>query len=251
MLHRQDYGRCAEGGQAGERLTFTEQIEAKQERAAERAERFEDRAEKAEAESARRFKVSHDMMDAIPMGQPILIGHYSEKRDRAYRERAWSHLGKAVEAGERAKHYDSRAATARFTAAGEQFSNPAYLNRRIEEVEKEVRTILARIEGRMYLNSEEAHFTPTEADLERFKGRLQIEMERLEFYEAKLEEIGGIAFTRETLKGKQAVKIRGRWERIVRLNPKTVAIPNICYPLPEHQDKWALKYAYAEVTAAR
>ena len=41
---------------------------------------------------------------------------------------------------------------------------------------------------------------------------------------------GKVVYNRDTLKGKQAVKIRGRWELIVKLNPTTVAIPNICFP---------------------
>lgn len=41
------------------------------------------------------------------MGQPILVGHYSEKRDRNYRDRAWNKLGKSVELGKLAEHHTS------------------------------------------------------------------------------------------------------------------------------------------------
>jgi len=113
-------------GTVGEKLSFAEQVEAKQERAEARAERFETRSEKAEAESQQAFDTSHKMMKAIPMGQPILVGHYSETRDRNYRDRAWNLLGKAVHAADKAKHYDDRAEVARRTAAGEKLSDPAF-----------------------------------------------------------------------------------------------------------------------------
>jgi hypothetical protein len=72
--------------------------------------RLERAAARATEESAAAHKRSHDMMAAIPMGQPILLNHHSEGRDRRYRDRAWNLLGKAVHASERAAEYASRAA---------------------------------------------------------------------------------------------------------------------------------------------
>jgi hypothetical protein len=65
--------------------------------------------EKAETRSAALSKQSHDMMSVIPMGQPILVGHHSEKRDRNYRDRAWNKMGKSVELGKLADHHASKA----------------------------------------------------------------------------------------------------------------------------------------------
>lgn len=53
--------------------------EAKQ---AARKARFEERAEQASAESASTYNRARDMAQAIPFGQPILVGHHSETRDR-------------------------------------------------------------------------------------------------------------------------------------------------------------------------
>lgn len=79
----------------------------------------------------------------------------------------------------------------------------------------------------------------------------EADRDRIEFYQHCLASCGAVVFSRETLKGKTAVKIRGLWQQIVRLNPTTVAVPNICYPQEEHQRKYALKYAYTEVQDAR
>lgn len=236
-------------GAEGERLTFAEQVEATQDRAAERADRFEDRSISAAHDSAAHHKTSHDMLAVIPLGQPILVGHHSEKRDRAYRERAWNQMGKAVEASDRAQHYAGRAATARATADGAQYSDPAYLGRRIKECEAEIRQFGWRLQGKFYSYSDPRPIS--DAERERYQRLLEREQDKLEFHQHCLATCGRAVFNKATLAGKTAVKVRGRWELIVKLNPTTVAVPNICYPLEEHQRKYALKYPYSDVQDAK
>lgn len=52
-----------------------------------RAERLRGWAEKREARSAAAFKAAKTIADGIPFGQPILIGHHSEKRARRDQEK--------------------------------------------------------------------------------------------------------------------------------------------------------------------
>lgn len=74
--------------------------------------RYEDLAEKNRKESTRLYEQSHKMADVIPFGQPILIGHHSESRDRNYRNKIWNTMGKSIEADKKAAYYDQRAAAA-------------------------------------------------------------------------------------------------------------------------------------------
>ena len=74
-----------------------------------RRERYEELSEKASRESKQAHQAFRDKMSAIPMGQPILVGHHSEQRDRRYRERAWDTLGKAVKLSDKADYYESKA----------------------------------------------------------------------------------------------------------------------------------------------
>lgn len=67
-------------------------------------------AEKLEAEGNARYQRARQMASAIPFGQPILVGHHSEKRDRNYRARIHTNFGKAFEAHGKAKEYAARAA---------------------------------------------------------------------------------------------------------------------------------------------
>lgn len=82
--------------------------EAKQ---AARKARFEERAAKAGAESANVYKRARSMGEAIPFGQPILVGHHSEKRDRNFRERIHNTYGKAFALQDKAQHYEQKAAS--------------------------------------------------------------------------------------------------------------------------------------------
>jgi len=51
------------------------------------------------------------MAESIPFGQPILIGHHSEKRDRNFRNRIHDTYGKAFALQDKAAYYDGKAAS--------------------------------------------------------------------------------------------------------------------------------------------
>lgn len=77
-----------------------------------RAERLAERAAKARQGSAQAFGEASTMAQAIPLGQPILVGHYSEKGDRAYRERYGRKYEKSFELQKKAEELDRRAEAA-------------------------------------------------------------------------------------------------------------------------------------------
>jgi hypothetical protein len=77
-----------------------------------RRERLEARADKLRAESARQFDRA-DLSEAktgIPFGQPILVGHHSERRHRKVIERADAAMRRAIDADKAAKATAARAA---------------------------------------------------------------------------------------------------------------------------------------------
>lgn len=73
--------------------------------------RYEQKAEQLRAEASSLHKKAHEMAQAIPFGQPILVGHYSESRDRRYRARIHDTFGKAFAASEKADYYEHKAET--------------------------------------------------------------------------------------------------------------------------------------------
>lgn len=74
-----------------------------------RRERFEGRSAAAAAESQQRSQAARKIMSAIPMGQPILVGHHSEQRHRSDLNKVDNNMRKSLEAQEKANYYAGRA----------------------------------------------------------------------------------------------------------------------------------------------
>ncbi len=77
--------------------------------AARRAERRREWAEKAEERSTQYFQRSEDAVAGIVPGQPILVGHHSEKRHRAALERSWNAMDKSVAESKKAEAHNEKA----------------------------------------------------------------------------------------------------------------------------------------------
>ncbi|BCZ85766.1 hypothetical protein PTKU64_94410 (plasmid) [Paraburkholderia terrae] len=72
--------------------------------------RIEASAERARSASSMHYIRARTMVSAIPFGQPILVGHHSEGRDRRYRARVHATFGKAFALHDQAAELDRRAA---------------------------------------------------------------------------------------------------------------------------------------------
>ena len=83
--------------------SYEEKLEAKRER-------YLERAAAAREQSDAQWKRAREMGSAIPFGQPILVGHHSEKADRAFRNRMTGHYDKAMELGSKAEYYEQKVA---------------------------------------------------------------------------------------------------------------------------------------------
>lgn len=81
-----------------------------QEWARRKAERLQRYASNAKQKSDNYYKTSHDLVKDIPLGQPILVGHHSEKAHRNILEKSWNAMGKCVEESDKAERYNERAA---------------------------------------------------------------------------------------------------------------------------------------------
>lgn len=81
-----------------------------EERQEQRRERYSERAAKARAEGSAAHKRANDMLGVIPLGQPILIGHHSERGHRRTLEKADNLYRHAfVKCADKASHYESKA----------------------------------------------------------------------------------------------------------------------------------------------
>jgi len=79
-------------------------------RARNKVEKLESYADSAMAKSNEYLKRADEGRDFLSLGEPIKVGHHSEKSHRALIDRNWNRLGKAVEESRRAESYRDRIA---------------------------------------------------------------------------------------------------------------------------------------------
>lgn len=81
-----------------------------QERAKAKAEKYNGWAANAEKRSQQYFEASNEGRDFLSMGEPIKVGHHSEKRHRSLIDRNWARMGKSVAESEKAEQHQDKAA---------------------------------------------------------------------------------------------------------------------------------------------
>jgi hypothetical protein len=74
-----------------------------------KADRLQDWSEANAARSDAAEAKASEMASHIPFGQPILVGHHSEGRDRRYRGRIQDNMRKSIELADKAEEQASRA----------------------------------------------------------------------------------------------------------------------------------------------
>ncbi|HHO81694.1 MAG TPA: DUF3560 domain-containing protein [Halothiobacillus sp.] len=98
-----------------------------------RQERYKRMAEKAREESASTYRRAKEMLDEIPLGQPIHVGHHSEQRDRNYRDQIDNTFRKSVNLDKKAEYYDEKAASV--GTGGISSDDPDAIDKLREELE--------------------------------------------------------------------------------------------------------------------
>jgi protein-L-isoaspartate O-methyltransferase len=134
------------------------------ERAEERADRFEGYSENRARDYERAHEAVKALADGIPLGQPILVGHHSEKRARKDAERIENGMRRAVKMWKTSEYWKGRAAGAIHHAKYKE--RPDVRHRRIKGLESDARKwTKARDE------SEKARAMWTRPDVELTKAR--------------------------------------------------------------------------------
>lgn len=109
-----------------------------------RVERFSGYAENAKKSAEQASNAAHRIMDNIPLGQPILVNHHSERHARADVKRIDSAMSRAVAETERAAYWKYRVAAAAAHAAYRE--RPDVIARRVKKIEAERRAIMRDFE---------------------------------------------------------------------------------------------------------
>lgn len=214
--------------------------ERKAAQAVERAARLTARAEREQACSVERWEAGRRIADSIPMGQPILLGHHSQRRAERDRDRIAAHTDASIAHQQRATTAAAAAQTAASSARLRH--SPVTVANRIERLAADVRRderLMARYDAQGWPQDDSRRLPILE--------RLEAARADLSYWESvRAEQISTGAATNygpDTVAKGDAVKIRGEWYRVVRANPKTVSV--------ETGYSWVRRAPWAEVQAHR
>ena len=204
------------------RLSFAEQVENNLERKPEKAARYESYAINAEARSESCYKRASTIGAMIPMGQPILINHYSEKRHRKDIERIDSNMRKSIEESKKAEYFSDKADL--LGQAEAKLESRQFIGNRIDDAKKEIAQLSK------WLSADNPRLVQANEKL----GYWQNRMNQIE---TRMKEDGHIVPSSETIKVGDLVEYGG-WYPVVRINKKTVTvshwldIPKFTYKIP-------------------
>ena len=100
-----------------------------------RIERYRELAEKNRERANQLQEESGAAVAGVPFGQPILVGHHSERRHRRDLERSRNKMGQAIEAEKKADYYEGKAASAECNRAISS-DDPEAITKLKEKIEK-------------------------------------------------------------------------------------------------------------------
>jgi len=211
--------------------SFAEAEAERYERAERRADWHAEHAGNAAAASDAAYETSRRIGDMIPLGQPILVGHHSERRHRRDIERIDNAMRRSVDEAKRSDYHADRAEAAeKFQARRE--SVPTTL-RRIEGLEAERRIWQRALDGepsnRTLRNRETDAYVPAHGKyLERVKFEIEQLDEQLTYWRdvvAKAEASGVKVWSKADFTKGDYVRFLGTWYEVIRVSAKSVTIP--------------------------
>lgn len=203
------------------RKSYADQVEGRIERKEARIERFEQYSENATDRAHSAFKKIDSIMSFIPPGQPILVGHHSERRHRRDIARMDSGIRKGVEETKKAEHYTWRAHSLGHDINRMKESRQ-YVSNQIDKAEKEVR----RLEKHKSYSSDPVYHEKLGVLIAQKQEAVTYWQQRMSEMNAEIVAEGGEVATPESVKVGGHVCYRGTWYPVVRVNKKTVTIGN-------------------------
>lgn len=205
------------------RRSFAEAEADRTERAAARADRFTEYAGNAAERAGARREAAEHISRRFEFGQPILLGHHSQRRAERDHERMDNHMRASFKEQDKASYYAGRAQAAGSYATFR--TDPPRTLRRIKKLEAELRGVERRLRGESSGGYTVALTPATTARLERDKLALEDE---LGMWRHVIEEAERAGFTvwgpQHFTKGDFAL-VRGRWMEVLRVNKKTLTVP--------------------------
>lgn len=231
-----------DNGATGERLSFADQMEIKSIKADNRADKFEYKAAKAIEKGKELQKPINDMHGDIAFFTQPNINTSSGRAFTRKRDRMWASYEQGMDEFRKSEYYMSRAKSAR-----ESLKTPSidFCQRRIDEATASIRKLnknIAEYEDRLnkVANNEPVHdmwgneikvdVDSLSANIERWNEILENEIGKVAYYDALIQQQGGINFSKENIKPGYIVKLRSSWKGrvlVTRTGPKNIRYRDI------------------------
>jgi hypothetical protein len=204
-----------------------------EERETDRADRLEARAEMLSDRAARHQTIAdsadaarRQIDDHIPLGQPILVGHHSERRHRRDIERMDRLMQTTVESSQVARDAQRRADN--LTGATEARNNPRNVARRIEDLEKTHRATARQLNGYSFTRYgyTEIHEPATGDRAVRLRVELADLERQLTHWGKVLDDLkadGAEMYGTDNINVGDFI-YRSSWMRVLRVNKKSVTV---------------------------
>ncbi len=206
---------------------------------ADRSARQADRVEALEAKAARKHAAAEiadkkhvEAHQALPpFGEPIKVGHHSERRHRKAIDNAWNALGKSVEADRAAREADRRTDSAADTTRNR--FDVGVTRRRIDKLEAEIRGDERELTGYSkvyYVNQQTGEkvgdvFAPAVGGRrEHLLARIAEKREQVAFWREQVAQAaanGAVLFDRSMLRKGDLVSDNLGWHRVLKVNSKS------------------------------
>lgn len=223
--------------------TATAQTESQ--RRQDRTDRLEDRAERHEAAAERATRTAEATEAAatatrrhMPLGQPILVGHHSERRHRRDLERLDRLDRESLEAERTARRRAELAAGIRRVLDGGD--SAVTIRLRIDRHEAAIRRLNRLLNGQPQPYTEHEHHLAAERD--RLEEAVTIDRGALADMEARGDTV---TYSRDNVRPGDLVLYHGIWYPVRRANRKSVTVPSIV------GGDWTDTLPYAKITGCR
>jgi hypothetical protein len=200
-----------------ERLSYEEQLEVKAQKAENRAERYEKKSEKLLEECENlQGDFNGYRGDIAFMTQPNIQSSKGRSFTN-YRNRILARYEKSFDVYRKSEEYKKRAETAKHTAENSRLNDLSYLSNRITACTAAIKKC----------QKNERYDTMEEY------------VDKLAFFQNRLEEIGGTVYSKKNIKVGDLVKIRNYYRTVVKCNPTTVIV--------DTNHGFTLSYKYSEI----
>ncbi len=205
-----------------------------EERKQRKIEKYQELAEKAKGQSDAHYEQYRRMADIIPLGQPILVDHYSANRTRNGYKRMNTQFEKSMEKIEKAKYYEQKVNVLEKNKAISSDDPKAIekLESKLQELEEYKKRVKAREHAPYELSNLNQEMRRIRQRIKELKELEELEFEEIIFDGGKVihnKEINRIQFIfddkpdekiREILKhyGFKWARTEGAWQRLFNKN---------------------------------